>query len=116
MMYFVVILLIAAIDATQLRNSGTQSSQPSLKGVASALPDIQNQATGSVNSMVNNVMGFLPQPLRNRLNEEGLFVDIGVSPTFSATVTANMAGSFHDNNNAVSDYGTALRVNGGMVT
>lgn len=116
MMHFGIFTLIAAIDAKQLRSSGIENLRLSHKGLAAALPDMQNQAADSVNSMVDNVMNYLPKPLRDRMNEEGLVVDIGVSPTVQATVTANMAGSFHDNNNAVSDYGTALRVNGGMVT
>jgi len=123
MMHFIMLTLMAAIDASP------QFQPNDMKGFANPVPEIQAHAADAVNSLVNDIMGQVQPALLSKIKNElgnvqllrtgkplqlGAGVNIDVSPIFDINVYSDMAGSFHDNNNAGSFDADVVRVNGAM--
>jgi len=127
-MRFIMLSLIAAIDAAQLQEkpSAISNLKPTdAQGLVNPIPQLQADLTNRINSILGGIMTKVQPILNSNLVEEykenpqldveaSAAIKIDVSPTFDISVNSNMDGSFHHNNNAASVDSEVTRVNGGM--
>lgn len=130
-MQFILLSLIATVDATQLKKlplvGGLDNLKPEdVQGLANPVTEIHADITNKVNSLVGGIMAKVQPILENtnltKINVSDLpqleleaAIKIDVSPIFDISVNSDMDGSFHGNGNAFSTEGDVTRVNGGMV-
>eukprot|EP00931_Biecheleriopsis_adriatica_P033129 TRINITY_DN19246_c0_g1_i1.p1 TRINITY_DN19246_c0_g1~~TRINITY_DN19246_c0_g1_i1.p1 ORF type:complete len:503 (-),score=54.89 TRINITY_DN19246_c0_g1_i1:102-1505(-) len=91
--------------------------------ISNPLPAIQSSAASAVQHLVEQVMASVTPLLQRELDssmakslaqssERTGLISIDVSPEFDIDMNTDMTGSFHDNNDAISETGSVTRTNG----